>query len=164
MFPFPTGWNRFWGATRLLFNGHPARGGVFLWGLSSRELRLTTHLNLPPSLRTPPLPHMSSLLAHRQFYLQHIRETTHISGWSTLPPLFKLPNTNGCNKGPKFIYSTTDSSLSEDHCICNALLGNIFIFLFHGSTTPVDLGRLVVEGSRSHSDTSHSVGLLWAID
>jgi hypothetical protein len=36
-----------------------------------------------------------------------------------------------------------------------------FFFLFHGSTA---LGLLIVEISRSHSDTPHSVGLLWMSD
>jgi hypothetical protein len=37
-------------------------------------------------------------------------------------------------------------------------------FIFHGSTALVGQGRLIVEASRSHSDTPHSVGLLWTSD
>ena len=32
---------------------------------------------------------------------------------------------------------------------------------FRGSTTPVGQGLLIIKASRSHSDTPHSVGLLW---
>jgi hypothetical protein len=35
---------------------------------------------------------------------------------------------------------------------------------FHGSTALVSLGLLTVEVSRTHSDTPHSVGLLWTND
>jgi len=38
-----------------------------------------------------------------------------------------------------------------------------FLFL-HGSTALVGPGHILVEASRSHSDTSHSVGLLWRCD
>ena len=34
----------------------------------------------------------------------------------------------------------------------------------HGSTSPVGLGFLIVKVSTSHSDTPHSVGLLWTSD
>ena len=37
-------------------------------------------------------------------------------------------------------------------------------FLFHGCAALVVLGFLVVEVSRSHTDTAHSVGLLWTSD
>ena len=37
-------------------------------------------------------------------------------------------------------------------------------FFFHGSTSLEGLGHLVVEVSRSHSDTPQSVGLLWTSD
>ena len=37
-------------------------------------------------------------------------------------------------------------------------------FLSHGSTALVGLGLLIIEVSRSYSDTSHSVGLLWKSD
>jgi len=43
----------------------------------------------------------------------------------------------------------------------------IYIYLFIpplGLTALVDLGPLIVEVSRSHSDTSHSVRLLWMSD
>ena len=36
--------------------------------------------------------------------------------------------------------------------------------LFYGSTAPVGLGFLIVEISRTHSDTPQSVGLLWTSD
>ena len=39
----------------------------------------------------------------------------------------------------------------------------MFLF-FHGSTSLVGLGLLIVEVPRSHSDTPHSVGLLWTSD
>ena len=40
------------------------------------------------------------------------------------------------------------------------------IFLFHGSTAPPPVGQgpHIVEVPRSHSDTPHSVGLLWTSD
>ena len=38
------------------------------------------------------------------------------------------------------------------------------IFFFHGSTALVGLDLEIVEVSRSHSDTPHSVGLLWTSD
>ena len=38
------------------------------------------------------------------------------------------------------------------------------IILFHGSTVLVGLGFLLVEVSRSNSDTLHSVGLSWTGD
>jgi hypothetical protein len=41
---------------------------------------------------------------------------------------------------------------------------NIMTSPFHGSTALVSLGLLIVEVSRSHSDTLHSVGLLWTSD
>jgi hypothetical protein len=37
-------------------------------------------------------------------------------------------------------------------------------FSFRGSTAVVALGRLTFEVSRSHTDTPHSVGLLWMSD
>ena len=37
-------------------------------------------------------------------------------------------------------------------------------FIFHVLTSPMGLGILIVEISRSHSDTPHSVGLLWQSD
>jgi len=36
--------------------------------------------------------------------------------------------------------------------------------IFYGSTTLVGQGLLIVEISRSHSDTPHSVGLIWTSD
>ena len=41
---------------------------------------------------------------------------------------------------------------------------SLFIMLFHGSTAPVGKGLLIGEVSRSLSDTSHSVWLLWPSD
>jgi len=37
-------------------------------------------------------------------------------------------------------------------------------FSFHGSTVPVGLDLLIVEVSRSHTDTALSVVLLWTSD
>jgi len=37
-------------------------------------------------------------------------------------------------------------------------------FSFSGSAALVGLGILIVEVSRSHADTPHSVGLLWTRD
>jgi len=37
-------------------------------------------------------------------------------------------------------------------------------FFFHVSTAPVGLGSLVVDISRSNSDTPHSIGLPWIND
>jgi len=37
-------------------------------------------------------------------------------------------------------------------------------FLCHGTTAPSGPGTPVVEAKRSHSDTTHSVGLLWTSD
>jgi hypothetical protein len=44
---------------------------------------------------------------------------------------------------------------------CTALL---YRFFFHGPTALVVLSQIIVEVSRSHSDTPHSVGLLWTSD
>jgi len=41
---------------------------------------------------------------------------------------------------------------------------SVEVFPFRGSTEPVGVGLLIVEFSRSHSDTPHSVGLLWTDD
>jgi hypothetical protein len=38
------------------------------------------------------------------------------------------------------------------------------LFFFRGSTTVVGQDLLLVEVSRSHSDTPHSLGLLWTSD
>ena len=38
------------------------------------------------------------------------------------------------------------------------------IFFYHGVTTLLGQGLLVIEASRSHSDTPQSVGLLWTSD
>jgi len=43
-------------------------------------------------------------------------------------------------------------------------LGIFFFLIFHDLTALMGLGLLVVEVSRSHSDTPHSVGLLWQSD
>ena len=40
-------------------------------------------------------------------------------------------------------------------------LNVLMLFIFHDSTALVGLGRHLVQVSRSHSDTPHSVGLLW---
>jgi hypothetical protein len=74
----------FWGSTRLLFNGYRASDEVFLRGAEQLGVTATIHLHL-----LPPLPAMPFCLAHRQLHLQHIREATHMSSWSTLVPLFK---------------------------------------------------------------------------
>ena len=39
-----------------------------------------------------------------------------------------------------------------------------FFFFYHGATALGDQGLLIVEDSISHSDTPHSVGLLWTSD
>ena len=44
------------------------------------------------------------------------------------------------------------------------LAAGTYLFSFHGSTSPVGLDFLLVEVQRSHSDTPHSVGLLWPSD
>ena len=38
------------------------------------------------------------------------------------------------------------------------------VFFLHGSTAVVDLGLLIIDLYRPHSDTPQSVGLLWASD
>jgi len=38
------------------------------------------------------------------------------------------------------------------------------IFFYNGATAPVGQGLLLIEDSRSHSDTPHSVVLLWTSD
>ena len=40
----------------------------------------------------------------------------------------------------------------------------IYVFFTMSQQPPVDQGLLIVEYSRSHSDTPHSVGLLWTSD
>jgi len=37
-------------------------------------------------------------------------------------------------------------------------------FVYHGATALVDQGILIIEASRTHSDTPHSVGLIWTSD
>jgi hypothetical protein len=44
-FPSPPRPDRLWDPPSLLFNGY---GGIFPWGLSGREVKLTTHLHLIP--------------------------------------------------------------------------------------------------------------------
>jgi hypothetical protein len=39
-----------------------------------------------------------------------------------------------------------------------------FFLSFHGGTVPVGQGLLITEDSQSHSDTPHSVGILWTSD
>jgi len=41
---------------------------------------------------------------------------------------------------------------------------SVEVFIFHGWTDLVGLGLLIVEYSRSHSDTPHLVGLIWTGD
>jgi hypothetical protein len=41
---------------------------------------------------------------------------------------------------------------------------NVMFFFYHGATAPVGQGLLLVEDSRSHSDTPHLVRLLWTSD
>jgi len=36
----------------------------------------------------------------------------------------------------------------------------VLLFFYHGSTSPVGQGFLIIEDSWSHSETPHSVGLL----
>jgi hypothetical protein len=38
------------------------------------------------------------------------------------------------------------------------------VFFYHGATTPVGQGLLIIEDSWSHSDTPLLVGILWTID
>ena len=40
----------------------------------------------------------------------------------------------------------------------------ILVSFYHGTTAPVRQGLLIIEHSRSHSDTPHSVGFLWTGD
>jgi len=40
----------------------------------------------------------------------------------------------------------------------------IYFFFYHDRTAPVGQGILIVKASRSHSDTHHSVGLVWKSD
>ena len=40
----------------------------------------------------------------------------------------------------------------------------VAFFFYHIATIPVGQGFLIVQDSRSHSDTPHSVGLLWTSD
>jgi len=39
-----------------------------------------------------------------------------------------------------------------------------FVPFFHGAAAPVGQGHLIIEASRSHSGTPHSIGLLWRRD
>jgi hypothetical protein len=39
-----------------------------------------------------------------------------------------------------------------------------FFFFYNGATAPVGQGFLLIEDSRSHSDTPHSVVVLWTSD
>jgi len=40
----------------------------------------------------------------------------------------------------------------------------LLTFFYLGATAPVGQGLLIIEGSRSHSDTPQTVGLFWTID
>jgi len=56
------------------------------------------------------------------------------------------------------------------HLTANPLVGLPTILwpmncsFFHDSTAQVDLGLLILEVSRSHTETPYSVGLLWTSD
>jgi hypothetical protein len=57
----------------------------------------------------------------------------------------------------------------ERICEVLSVSGHLSAFLIchsfsNGSTAPVGQGVLIIEASRSHSDTPHSVGLLWRSD
>jgi hypothetical protein len=43
-------------------------------------------------------------------------------------------------------------------------IGTNYYSTFYSSTAPVGQSLLIVEASRSHSETPHSVGLLWRSD
>jgi hypothetical protein len=59
-------------------------------------------------------------------------------------PLFKMHSY-------KILYSLTDSLQHKG-------------FFYHEATALLGQGRLIIEDSRLHSDTPHSVGLLWTSD
>jgi len=48
--------------------------------------------------------------------------------------------------------------------LCRQLLTHQICFIYRGATGSVGKGLLIVEDSRSHSDTPHLVGLLWTSD
>ena len=50
------------------------------------------------------------------------------------------------------------------HSLAHDLSLSYSVVFFHGSTALVGLCLVIVKVSRSHSDTPHSVGLLWASD
>jgi hypothetical protein len=69
--------------------------------------------------------------------------------------------------------STLGTNTLNEWCICRSfthhkktqgLKCKILHIFFYSSKTPVSLGLHIVEVSRSHSDTPHSVGLLWTSD
>jgi hypothetical protein len=66
--------------------------------------------------------------------------------------------------------STNAAPMSPDiNFTCNLIAINLckyvmFNLIFHASTAPVGLDFLIVEVSRSHSETPHSVGCLWTSD
>jgi len=54
-----------------------------------------------------------------------------------------------------------DQSLYRMICNCSFIT---WCFFYHGVTAPVGQGFPIIKDSRSHSDTPHSVGLLWTRD
>jgi hypothetical protein len=59
----------------------------------------------------------------------------------------------------------SDTSFTRTNFTLLAVLKRfVFLFLSMAQQRPMGQGLLVIEASRSHSDTPHSVGLLWASD
>jgi len=56
------------------------------------------------------------------------------------------------------------NTLSSIQCMYNCVYVSFFILFFRGSTALLGPGLLVVEFSSLHSDTPHSVGLMWSGD
>ena len=60
--------------------------------------------------------------------------------------------------------STRHRKKLQRHNDADIIKSITYIFFYHDATAPLDPGLLIIEESWSHSDTSHSVGLLWTSD
>ena len=62
------------------------------------------------------------------------------------------------------VYQSTWRNIHPEHHCCDNLISRSPGIFVHGSTALVGLGLLIGDISGSHSDTPHSVELLWRSD
>jgi hypothetical protein len=76
--------------------------------------------------------------------------------------MFKIPipDNNSINLYPVWLSLYTTLKVSE-HAIFQV---RSFFFCYMAQQPVVGQGLLIIEASRSHSDTPHSAGLLWTSD